>query len=208
MARPKDPSSVDSAIARRLKGHPKGWVFTPDVFMDLGSRKAVDMALSRQLESGRVRRLARGVYDLPRKHPRLGPLAPTIEAIAEALKGRDAIRLQPSGAYAAQLLGLTDQVPMRVVLLTDGPSRSVRLDGREITLKRTTTRSMAMAGRISGTVLQALRWLGSDHVDESVISKLRARLSLAERRILMEDIRYVPAWVADVFHAIADNTSE
>jgi hypothetical protein len=203
MPRPKDPQSVDSTIERRLKAHPKGWVFTPAVFRDLGSEKAIEMALSRRVARGHIRRLGRGVYDIPRTHPRLGALSPTVDAVAEALKGRDAIRLQPSGAYAAHLLGLTDQVPMRVVYLTDGPTRHIKIGGREIRLKQTTPRSMATAGRVSGTLLQALRWLGKEHVDERLIRKLRKRLSDREKQILMEDLRYVPAWVADVFRAIA-----
>jgi hypothetical protein len=202
MARPKDPQSVDSAIERRLKTHPEGWVFTPTVFRDLGSEKAVEMALARHLKRGQIRRLGRGVYDLPRTHPRLGALSPAVDAVAEAIKGRDAIRLQASGAYAAHLLGLTDQVPMRIVYLTDGPTRQIALGGREIRLKRTTPRGMATAGRISGTVFQALRWLGKEHVDDAVVRKLRERLSERDKQTLMEDIRYVPAWVAEVFRAV------
>lgn len=203
MSRTKDPNSIDSAIQRHLKAHSAGWVFTPDVFLDLGSRQAVDTVLSRLTRGGQVRRLARGLYDQPRRHPKLGLLAPTVEAVGEALKGRDAIRLQPSGAYAAHLLGLTDQVPMRVVYLTDGPSRHVSVGGREITLKRTTPRNMALAGRISGTVAQALRWLGKEHVSDEILETLKSRLSDADRKTLMADIRYVPAWVGEVFRAIA-----
>ena len=203
MAGTKDPYSVDSAIGKRLKDHPEGWVFTPSIFRDLGSDKAIEMALSRHLKRGQVRRLGRGVYDIPRTHPRLGALSPTVDAVAEAIKGRDAIRLQPSGAYAAHLLGLTDQVPMRVVYLTDGPTKNVKLGGREIRLKQTTPRNMATAGRVSGTVCQALRWLGKEHVDQHVIRRLRKRLSKEDRQVLMDDIRYVPAWVAGVFSDIA-----
>ena len=208
MSRTKDPKSIDSAIQRHLKAQPAGWVFTPDVFLDLGSRQAVDTVLSRLTSGGQVRRLARGLYDRPRCHPTLGLLDPTVEAVGEALKGRDAIRLQPSGAYAAHLLGLTDQVPMRVVYLTDGPSRQVRVGSREITLKRTTPRNMALAGRISGTMSQALRWLGKEHVSEETVAALQARLSDEDRQMLMADIRYVPAWVGEVFRAIAQEGGE
>jgi hypothetical protein len=190
-------------MLRRIHAQPAGWVFAPDVFLDLGSRQAVDTVLSRLTSGGHVRRLARGLYDRPRRHPKLGLIAPTVEAVGEALKGRDAIRLQPSGAYAAHLLGLTDQVPMRVVYLTDGPSRQVRVGSREITLKRTTPRNMALAGRLSGTVSQALRWLGNEHVSDETVAALQARLSDEDRQMLMADIRYVPAWVGEVFRAIA-----
>jgi len=203
MSGQKNPDSVDSAVMRRVKAHPKGWVFTPDVFLDIGSRRAVDMALARQLRCGHIRRLARGIYDRPKNHRQLGLLAPSVEAIAEALKGRDAIRLQPSGAYAANLMGLSDQVPMKVVFLTDGSSRHVRFGNREILFKRTTPRNMATAGRTSGTVIQALRWLGRTHVDDAVIAMLAKRLNERDKRTLLKDIRYAPAWIGQIMRAIA-----
>jgi hypothetical protein len=92
---------------------------------------------------------------------------------------------------------------MKVVFLTDGPNRRVLIGEREIILKGTTPRNMATAGRISGTVAQALRWLGKGHVDEDLIARLRQRLSDDDKKQLMKDLRHVPAWVADVFRRIA-----
>lgn len=175
-------------------------------FQDLGGRGTIDSALHRLKVAGVIRQLARGLYDYPAEHPKLGLLAPSVDAVARALKVRDAIRLQPSGAYAANLLGLSEQVPMKVVFLTDGPSRRVVIGGREILLKGTTPRNMATAGRISGTVAQALRWLGKDHVDDTVIARLRQRLTHDDKRQLLKDLRHVPAWVADAFRQIAADT--
>ena len=206
MAGQKSPDSVDTAVNMRLESQPEGWVFTPDVFFDLGSRRAVDMALARQLRRRNIRRLARGIYDRPKTHPQLGLLSPSVEAIAEALRGRDAIRLQPSGAYAANLLGLSGQVPMRVVFLTDGISRHVRIGQREIVLKQTTPRNMATAGRVSGTVIQALRWLGAQHVDDGAINALKQRLNDEDKRTLLKDIRHAPAWIGKLIRIIADET--
>lgn len=153
-----------------LTGAAPGQLFPPWDFPDLGSRAAVDQALSRLCRDGHLRRVGRGLYALPRQHPLFGELAVTSDAIAEALAGRDALRLQPAGAYAANQLGLTEQVPMRLLFLTDGPTRTLRLaDGREIVLKQTTPRFMQTAGRISGTVIAALRWLGRDAVDDDTI---------------------------------------
>ncbi len=182
-------------------------MFTPQRFQDLGSSDAIDSALRRLVAEEVIRKLARGLYDYPAEHPKLGLLAPSVDAVARALKVRDAIKLQPSGAYAANLLGLSEQVPMKVVFLTDGPSRRVVIGGREILLKGTTPRNMATAGRISGTVAQALRWLGKDHVDDVVVARLRQRLTPDDKRQLLKDLRHVPAWVADVFRKIAAGTS-
>lgn len=121
----KHADSTDSKILHRIHGRKRGWVFTPDSFTDIGTRRAVDLALMRHRHSGLIRQLARGLYDYPKNDPQLGPLQPSTNDIASALAGRDATRLQLSGAYAANLLGLSTQVPMKVVYLTDGRSRTV-----------------------------------------------------------------------------------
>jgi len=196
--------SIDNQILQRVKSGGRGWVFTARDFLDLGGRAAVDKALSRHTQRGTIRKLARGLYDYPRTDPQLGLLSPSIDAIARALQGRDAVRLQPSGAYAANLLGLSDQVPMRVVFLTDGSPRRIQLGKLQIILKRTTPRNMATAGKISGLVIQALRHLGQRHVDGHVSTTLRRRLKPSDKRQLQKDVRYAPAWIARIMQQIAE----
>ncbi len=179
-------------------------MFTPSDFLDIGPRPAVASALKRHKDAGRIRQLARGLYDYPRTHPSLGLLAPSTESIAKALAGRDAVRLQPTSGYAANLLGLTPQVPMRAVFLTDGPSRSIRVGKQEIVLKRTTPRNMASAGSISGLVAQAIRFLGPDHVDDAVIAHLRGRLTPQDKSQLLADLRHQPVWVGKIMRSVAE----
>jgi len=194
---------MDMNILKMIQRSRSRSVFTPGDFLDLGSRLAVDQALHRLVKAGKLRRLARGLYDVPRVDPSLGPLSPTIEAIVEALKGRDRIRLQASGAYAANLLGLSDQVPVKVVFLTDGPSRRLQVGGLVIVLKRTTPRNMTTAGRVSGLVIQALRHLGQRNVDASIIQRLRSRLSATDKEQLLRDARFAPAWIAAIMKKVA-----
>jgi hypothetical protein len=200
----KQLNSIDSQILNRIRSMGDGWVFTPGDFHDIGSRTAIDLALLRHKRAGTIRQLARGIYDLPSRHPRLGLLSPSVDAIAKAVAGRDAIRLQPSGAYAANLLGLSDQVPMKVVFLTDGPSRKVQIGKQEIILKRTTPRNMAASGTISGLVIQALRHLGKQHIDNSVVRALQRRLTDDEKKQLVKDLPYAPAWIAAIMRQIAE----
>lgn len=204
----KDLQSIDSQVLNRIYGHKRGWVFTPDNFSGLGSRDAVASALKRHKQTGLIRQLARGLYDYPRTDDQLGVLMPSIDEIAKALAGRDAIRFQPSGAYAANMLGLSTQVPMKVVYLTDGRSRTVQIGNQQIILKNTTPRNMATAGKISGLVIQALRYLGRDQVDDHVISQLDRQLDDDARRQLMKDIRYAPAWIAEIFRQLVRPNSE
>ncbi len=196
--------SISNQILNRVYGHGRGWVFTPNDFKDLGSRNAIASALKRHKQSGRIRQLARGLYDYPKSDPQLGLLLPPADDIAKTLAGRDAARLQPTGAYAANLLGLSTQVPMKVTYLTDSPSRTVQVGNQQIILKQTTPRNMATAGKVSGLVIQALRHLGQKNVDDQVVAQLDRRLDAQARLQLMKDIHYAPAWIADIFHDLAD----
>jgi hypothetical protein len=195
--------SIDSQIRRRIAARRGSRVFTAADFLDLGSRNTVDAALSRHARAGSIRKLARGLYDLPKHDPQLGLLMPSVDAIAKALRGRDAVRLQPSGAYAANRLGLSDQVPMKVLFLTDGRPRRVRIGRLQITIRRTTPRNMATAGRTSGLVIQALRYLGRRHVDDRVLAILRRRLSAMDKRQLLKDLRFAPVWIANIMRVVA-----
>ena len=197
----KHADSIDSQVLRRIRKKSPGHVFTPVDFLDLGSRNAVDLALSRHVRAGDIHKVGRGLYYRP-KTSRFGSMAPGIDDVAAALQGRDRSRLQPAGAHAANVLGLSTQVPVRVVFLTDGRSRRVQLGKQQIVLKHTTPRQMATAGRMSGTVIQALRWLGRRNVDDRVVSVLRRRLSQVDKKQLAADIRYAPAWIADIIRSV------
>ena len=140
---------------------------------------------------------------MPRKDPVLGLLSPRLDSIAKALAKRDAARLQAAGGSAAHALGLTDQVPMRVVYLTDGRARHVQVGKSLIVFRKVSLRQMAAAGRVSGDVIQALRWLGRDHIDDQIIVQLRKVLTPSQKAKLLKDLRLAPIWVADIMRRIA-----
>ena len=195
--------TIDDKLISRIYGNGRGSAFTPNSFLDLGSRAAVDKALSRLAAKGTIRRLARGLYEYPREHPELGVLSPDIEKVAKALAGKDRIRLQPAGAYAANLLGLSEQVPAKVVFLTDGPSRTVKIGRQEIQLRLTTPRNMAAAGRLSGLLMQAFRHLGQAHITPERVEHLKRTLPAKERQLLLKDLRLAPAWMHSLFRELA-----
>jgi len=147
---------IKNAILSRIYGHGRGWVFTPKVFADIASPTTVGPTLSRLVSARTIRRLARGLYDYPKIHTELGMLLPSVESIAKAIAGRDRVRLLASGAYAANLLGLSQQVPAKVVFLTDGTSKRIVVDSLTIELRKTAPQYMALAGKESGLVIQAL----------------------------------------------------
>lgn len=191
----KHKNSLDAQVLRQIQSHGPGWVFTPTDFAVIGSRTAVATALKRCKAAGLIRLLGRGLYDTPKQHAELGLLWPAIEDVAKALERKDGIRLQPSGAYAANLLGLSEQVPAKVVFLTDGATRSVKVGPTEITLTRTTPRTMAAAGKLSGLLIQAFRSLGAAHVTTQRIERLRQNLPATERTKILQDIALAPEWM-------------
>lgn len=199
----KSPQSIDSRILAAIHRRGRRSVFVPADFLDLGSREAVDIVLHRLARKGTIRRLARGVYDFPKEHPMLGPLQPSAEAVARALAGRDRTRIQPAGAYAANALGLSEQVPAKAVFLTDGPSRTVKIGSTTIQLRRTTAKNMAAAGRLSGLLIQALREIGKENFTLERRAHLKRTLPAKERHELIKDIKLAPAWMHPIFRELA-----
>lgn len=199
--------SVDSKILEAVRRRGRGAVFVPGDFLHLGSREAVDTCLHRLTKDGVIRRLARGLYDYPKVHPVLGSLQPSAEKIAKALAGRDRARLQPTGAHAANLLGLSEQVPAKTVFLTDGANRSVRVGKTTIQLRQTTPRNMAAAGRLSGLLIQALREIGQEHITSERLRHLKKTIPASQRKTLLADIPLAPAWMHPIFRDLAEQES-
>ncbi len=196
--------TLSDKILSRIYGKKRGWVFTQVHFRDLGNDFGIRKVLQSLCDRGVVHRIARGVYLYPQTHPKLGVLSPTPNQIALALAGKDDLRIQPSGAYAANLLGLSEQVPAKIVFLTDGKNRKIKVGNQEIILKQATPKNMTTAGRTSGLVIQALRCLGKDHVDDAIVDTLARRLSPNDRRELIKDIRHAPAWIGAIFRSLAE----
>jgi len=194
--------SLPQKILRRVWRRGRGSIFTADDFADLGERGAIDTALARLVKQGKIRRIARGFYDYPVINPEIGAASPSIEAIAKALAASEKLRLQPSGAYAANMLGLSEQVPMKIIFLTDGPSRKIRVNNREIILKQTTPRNMAAAGRLGGVVIQALRYLGHDAITPDIESRLKSAIPPEQRLHVLKEAMSAPAWIRSLLRKL------
>lgn len=203
----KRATTPTAQITRRIEQAEPSWVFTPFDFLDLGSPYAVGMTLTRMVRSGAIRRLARGLYDVPRSHPKLGLLSPTAETIAQALARRDGATLQPSDAMAANLLSLSEQVPARAIYETDGPSRTVRVGKLTVQLAKRPRRKVGSAAPMSSLVFAALRSLGKSNVTEQRVAHLRKTLSVVDRRKLLADLPLAPAWMHPVLRFIAGDAA-
>jgi hypothetical protein len=199
----KHAGSIDAAILDRIRSGPGGHVWTPADFLDIGSRAAVDQALSRNCKSGLLRRAGRGLYHVPTTHPLLGVLGPDSSALHAALSRKDNSRILPTGAHAANALGLTDQVPMRPMLLTTGQSRRIKQGKRELILRHVSPRFVSAKNPRSAQVILALRWIGKRFVDDDIVARLRRNLSRSDRDALLADASCAPAWIVDIFRRIA-----
>jgi predicted transcriptional regulator of viral defense system len=195
-------TSTMNAILRRIRAKHRGSVFTPRQFAHLGSRAAVDQALSRLQRSGRIRRLTQGVYEFPKIHPRIGVLSPSPEGVAKAMAERTGSRITISGAKAANLLGLSTQVPMQNVFWTEGPSRTIRIGNQTVSLKHVAPSKMIGAGTEAGIVIQAVRSLGEKGVHEIPVHTLAKRLPGPVKRAVKRLTSTAPAWSQPVLNQI------
>lgn len=195
---PPQAPNVAQEIGRRITAASKAnpaRVHTPFDFLDLGSPHSVGMALMRLVRRGALRRLARGLYDVPRHDPLFGELHPAAYEIAQALSRRDGAVVQPAHAMAANLLHLSEQVPARVVYETDGPSRTVKVGSLTLQLQHRSPRQVRSAGAMSNLVFAALRSVGKANVNEARVAHLRETLSAKDRAALLRDLPLAPAWM-------------
>ena len=203
-------TAMADKIMRRVSAHDRGrWVCTPKDFLDLGSREAVDQALSRLVKAGRLRRVGHGLYDKPRISSVLNRPAPAeLDAAIAALARRDGVRIMPDGLVAANQLGLTNAVPAQVSYVTDGHSRTLEIDGRTVRFRHASPRVMQWAGRPAAPVVQALRWLGPRAAaDGRVVATLRSHLPDEVKLDLLRHGRDLPGWALPLARSIASDAA-
>jgi len=172
-----------------------GGVFSPNQFLDIGERSAVGVALHRLVKAGKIRRIRRGLYDLPGSNPIVGQTAPDVMATVRALMDGSHAQWQFTGAYAANALGLSDQVPAKVIILTDGVPRRVALGKLTLVFRRAAPRNMLAAGRRAGLVIQALRYLKGSPVMSKHVAKLKKDLDAATKKDLASLTLKLPLWM-------------
>ncbi len=198
--------SVPDRIMKRARAAGRGGVFTPTDFLDVAARATIDQALSRLAKNGKLRRLARGLYDFPKMHPQLGPLSPAPDDVAQALARETGSQVQIAGARAANALGLSTQVPAKSSYLTDGPSRRVVLGKRVVDLRHASPKHLIAPGSAAGTVVQAFRHVGA--VRAADVARIASRrLSASDKKTLASNAVQAPAWMRPTLFSIATATS-
>lgn len=199
--------TIANTILRSIRSQGRGSVHTAKDFLgtsDNVSRATVDQTLGRLTKKGILNRVARGIYLYPKTSKRFGVLSPSPDAVARAAVGKDAM-LQVTKARAANILGLSTQVPARNVYLTDSvaATRTIKFGRQTIVLKPASSGIMAGAGTLAGQVLQAIRNLGPDGVHDAAIRTLRSQLSPRDKRTLKRVVPKAPYWMLPVVNQVA-----
>jgi hypothetical protein len=194
---------TEKQIIARIRAHGRGFVFTTKLFSALTDDSAsVRTALTRLVQKQSIRRLAHGLYDLPNVHPSLGAIMPAMEKVIEAIKKSDAIEVQVTGAYAANLLGLSTQIPMRIELYTSGPKRKIHFGKQEILLKPTIPKNMIGAGTKAGLIFHALRKIGKDNITIEMIEQIKSQVEEKDIKHIKKQIHFAPVWIAKIMRSL------
>ncbi len=194
--------SVEATVKNRITQHGPGWCFTPMHFADLGSDASIRKALSQLEKQKFIRRLARGLYDYPKKHDTLGVIPPDLNEVAKAIAEKDGVQIQPAGAHAANLVGLSMQVPGRIIFLTEAASKKVKIGNQEIIFKKTTKKNMFSAGTREGLLIQALKNLGKNHIDQKARIQISKFLKGSTEEEIKKNMKFAPAWIRVIIFEI------
>ena len=194
-------------IMKRIRSHRRGaWACTPGDFVGMGSQAAIDQALSRLTKSGQLRRVSHGVYDWPRHSKTLNrAVPPQLDAVIKAIARRDLVRVALDPFVVAHGLGLTDAVPAKAAYVTDGVTRTLKIDGRTVRLQHAPRKVMEWAKRRNGHVILALDWIRKSAAsDPRVLDTLRTRLSDDALGDLHKGRHDLPSWAIPlVDHLVA-----
>jgi len=173
----------------------RGEFFFADDFKNYGTPENIRLTLFRLENDGLIERLAHGIYIKPKKDPLLGTIYPSVEEIAKEIARRDKARIAPTGVLALYLLGLTTQVPLKAVYLTDGSQRDIKIGKRTIKFKRTVPKSFAIKDDLLQLVVSAFKEQGQEGISEEFLSMIKHSVKKIEKQILDSQLKYAPVWI-------------
>jgi hypothetical protein len=200
--------SIENKILRKIRKAQRGSLFFPDDFVTFGAAKAINKALERMVQKEELMRVARGIYTRPKIDPELGVLRPTLDEIAQAIARRDRARIIPTGAWVLNALGLSTQVPVNVVYLTNGSPRKIAVGKRAILFKKTSQRSIAAIGKISSLAIQALKEIGREEISDDQQQAIVNLLKQENADHLLYDMRLAPEWIRKIFRQALGNQNQ
>ncbi|MBC71531.1 DUF6088 family protein [Allomuricauda sp. XS_ASV26] len=192
------PIPTEKLIKNSISNHKRGKIFFPKNFSKFGTSEAIRQALKRLEDKGFLIRLAQGIYLYPKEHKLLGTLYPSLEEIAKAISKRDKARIIPTGIQALNQLGLSTQVPLNLVYLTDGTSRTISVGENTIKFKKASPKILAVKSETNILIMQALRQLGKHNIDDKTLEKINMILQKVDRESIVHDMKLAPVWISEI----------
>lgn len=181
-----------------------GQILFPGDFLELGSVSAIHMALSRLVEKKKLIRVGKGIFYKPRIDPLLGPISPSLGDLAQIIAQKEQVIIRPTGSYALNRLGLSTQVPTKVVFLTNGSRRRIKAGKGIITFKPTTPKNLAAKNELVFLAIQAMKELGAAGTTQRVIDILTEKLRSVPVDVIREDARNAPQFAHQILLSIAN----
>jgi len=190
--------TIEYKIFKKMKQNRRGKIFFANDFVTLGNYKACSKALERLAKQGNIMRVSRGIYAIPQKNELFGTLTPSFDSVVAAIVKRDKAKIIPTGLFAENILGLSTQVPMKAVYLTDGTPRKLMIGKIPLIFKKTTPKNLATKGKISGLAIQALKSIRKDRITGDEIDKVVNLLKKENPQHLAHDIKLAPIWIKEI----------
>lgn len=191
--------SVIKEIEKILKKKKSGEILFISDFLTISDYDTVRKSLQRLTEKELLLRLSKGIYYYPKHDKLLGLIYPSAEQIGNAIAKRDKARIIPTGSYAMYRLGLSTQVPMNVVYLTDGSARKIQIGKQTIIFKKTSPKNLSTKNQLSNLIIQGLRAIGKENTTQSHTNKIKKIvIDSKEMSDLYSDILHAPVWIQKI----------
>ena len=193
--------SIDNKINTAINRKKHGSIIFASDFAEMGEQKTINKVFERITSSGKIIRIARGIYCKPKIDDKLGLgiIYPGIDDIAQAIAQRDKCRIVPSGDLALNKLGLSTQVPMNAVYLTDGTPRRIKVyNGRGILFKHVVPKRLNFKSELMMLITFALQRLGQDNITSDQINQIQQLLLTVPKEQISKDLKLVPGWIRSI----------
>ncbi|WP_282638651.1 DUF6088 family protein [Sphingobacterium thalpophilum] len=189
------PEIAKNKIENKILKSSRGELFFADDFKNFATPENIRLTLFRMENDGLIERLAHGIYIKPKKDPLLGTIYPNIGEVAKEIAKRDKARIAPTGVMALYLLGLTTQVPLKAVYLTDGSQREVKIGNRTIKFKRTVPKSFAIKDELLHLIVQAFKEKGQQDITEEFLETIKPAIKKLDEKVMRNQVVYAPVWI-------------
>ncbi len=189
-----------------LKYRTKGKIYFPGDFALIANPESIRKSLSVLVKRGILIRLTHGIYFYPKMDPEFGVLYPSIDDVCKAIAKRDKARIEPTGVFALHSLGLSTQIPINMVFLTDGIPRKIKYGNRVIKFKKTAPKNLSTKGNVSGLVIAALKELGQDNITQDVQQQLAKALKKESPENIKLDAQLAPEWISKLMLSLINPT--